>query len=162
MPRVWIRKTSPLFWHLSFYFSEGIFDSHLRRLIFSFVYSRRYLISLSRVGILWYLFGTYCVLVPKVFWFRPFERSKPLGVCFRTCCAFWCRRFFGSDLLKGRSPLAFVLALVVSFDAEGFLVRTFWRVEAPWRLFYHLFCLFVLKVFLVWTFRKVEAPWRLF
>ena len=112
MPRVWIRKTSPLFWHLSFYFSKGIFDSHLRRLIFSFVYSRRYLISLSRVGILWYLFGTYCVLVPKVFWFRPFERSNPLGVCFRTCCAFWCRRFFGSDLLKGRSPLAFGLHLL--------------------------------------------------
>jgi len=37
-------------------------------------------------------------LVPKVFWFEPFERSKPLGVWF---------------------------ALVVPFGAEDFLVRTF-------------------------------------
>ena len=46
------------------------------------------------------VFGLHllCLLVPKVFWFGPFERSKPLGVWF---------------------------ALVVPFGAEGFLVRTF-------------------------------------
>ena len=42
--------------------------------------------------------GLVVPFVPKVFWFGPFERSKPLGIWF---------------------------ALVVSFGAGGFLVRTF-------------------------------------
>ena len=48
-----------------------------------------------------------CLLVPKVFWFGPFERSKPLGVWFALVVPFGAEGFFGSDLLKGRSPLAF-------------------------------------------------------
>ena len=67
------------------------------------------------------LFYAYCALVPKVFGCGPFERSKPLGV-FALILRF-CRRFFGSDLLKGRSPLAFFHLLCVF--AEGILVRTF-------------------------------------
>ena len=46
--------------------------------------------------------------VPKVFWFGPFERSKPLGVWFALVVPFGAEGFFGSDLLKGRSPLAFI------------------------------------------------------
>ena len=83
-------------------------------------------------------FCTCCAFVPKVFWFGPFERSKPLGVfalvvrlcrrflgsdllkgrrplAFCTCCAF-VPKFFCSDLLKGRSPLAFLHLLCVCFD----------------------------------------------
>ena len=55
-------------------------------------------------------FCTYCALVPKVFGFGPFVWSKLLGVF--ALIVHLCRRFFGSDLLKGRSPLAF-FALVV-------------------------------------------------
>ena len=59
-------------------------------------------------------FCTYCVFLPKVFWFGPFERSKPL-VVFALIGRF-CRRFFGSDLLKGRSPLTFLHLLCVCVD----------------------------------------------
>ena len=66
-------------------------------------------------------FCTYCAFLSKVFWFGPFERSKPLGV-FALIVRF-CLWFFGSDFLKGRSPLAFLHLFCVF--AEGFLVRTF-------------------------------------
>ena len=59
-----------------------------------------------------------------------------------------CRRCFGSDLLKGRSPLAFLHLLRVC--AEGFLVRTFWKVEAPWR--FCTYCAFLPKVFWLRSF----------
>ena len=55
------------------------------------------------------------------FWFGCFERSKPCRVFALVLCL--CRRYLGSDLLKGRSPLAFLHLLCVC--AEGFLVRTF-------------------------------------
>ena len=55
------------------------------------------------------------------------------------------RRFLGSDLLKGRSPLAFLYLLCVCFFAEGFLVRTICKVETPWR--FRTYCALVPKVF---------------
>ena len=93
--------------------------------------------------------------MPKVFWFRPFERSKPLGV-FALIVRF-CRRFFGSDLLKGRSPLSFLHLLCVF--AVGFLVRTTCKVLAPAFLDLLSVCFFA-EGFLVRTICKVETPWR--
>jgi len=66
-------------------------------------------------------------LVPKVFWFGPFERSKPLGVYFSTYCAFCAEGFFGSDRLKGRSPLTFILAFIVPFVPKAFWFGPFER-----------------------------------
>ena len=61
-------------------------------------------------------FCTYCAVVPKVFGFGPFVWSKPL--CVFALIVLLCRRFFGSDILKGRSPLAFLRLLCAC--AEGF------------------------------------------
>ena len=46
-------------------------------------------------------FCTYCAFafLPKVFWFGPFIRSKPLGVFALIVRLLFCRRFFGSDHL---------------------------------------------------------------
>ena len=84
----------------------------------------------------WPSLCTYCALFVVCFWFVPFER--PIGVF--ALVERLCRRFFGSDLLKGRSPLAFLHLLCVC--AEGFLVQIFWKVEAPWR--FCTCCAFVL------------------
>ena len=60
----------------------------------------------------WPSLCTYCALFVVGFWFVPFER--PIGVF--ALVVRLCRRFFGSDLLKGRSPLAFLHLLCVCFD----------------------------------------------
>ena len=54
--------------------------------------------SICKVEVPWH-FCIYCAFVPKVFWFVPFERSKPLGVSVLTVRLLFCRRFFGSDYL---------------------------------------------------------------
>ena len=62
----------------------------------------------------WPSLCTYCALFVVGFWFVPFER--PIGVF--ALVELFCRRFFGWDFLKGRSPLAFLHLLCVF--AEGF------------------------------------------
>ena len=90
------RKMSPPFLASIFRFSEGVFISHLREIEVPWHLVRSSLDLEPRVfGFLliglkpfWCLFGTYCFLVPKVFWFGPFERSKPLGVRFNKYAKF--------------------------------------------------------------------------
>ena len=80
------------------------------------------------VGAPWLLSSTYCAfLCRRFFWFGTFERSKPLGVYFSTYCAFCAKGFFGSDRLKCRSPLAFILALIVPFVPMVFWFGPFER-----------------------------------
>jgi len=66
------------------------------------------------------------------FGFGPFERSKPLGVF--VIVSVFCRSFFGSDLLKGRSPLAF-FALFVRFLPKVFWLGPFERSNSLGVLF---------------------------
>ena len=125
------RKTSPPFLAFIFRFSEGVFVSHLREIEVPWYLVRSSLHFGSRVfGFLfiglkpfWHLFGTYCFLVPKVFWFGPFERSKALGVYFVPVVPS-VPMVFGSDLLKGRSALELILHLLCLL-CRRFLVRTF-------------------------------------
>jgi len=63
------------------------------------------LVPLSAEG--FFSFCTYCAFSAEGFWFGPFGRSKLLGICFALVVRL-CRRFFDSDLLEGRNPLAFV------------------------------------------------------
>jgi len=125
------RKTSPPFLASIYRFFEGVFVSHLREIEVPWYLVRSSLHLGSRVfGFLliglkpfWHLFGTYCFLVPKVFWFGPFERSKALGIYFVPVVPS-APMVFGSDLLKGRSPLALILHLLCLL-CRRFLVRTF-------------------------------------
>ena len=73
--------------------------------------------------------------MPKVFWFGPFEGSKPLGIF--ALVVHLCRRFFGSDLLKGQSPLAFLHLLCVC--AKGFFGSDILKGRSP-LAFLHLLC----------------------
>jgi len=125
------RKTSPPFLASIFRFSEGVFVSRLREievpwyLVCSSLHLGSRVLGFLLIGSkpFWHLFGTYCFLVPKVFWFGPFERSKALGVYFVPVVPS-VPIVFGSDLLKGRSPLALILYLLCLL-CRRFLVQTF-------------------------------------
>ena len=81
--RVQGEKRLPPFWHASFDFFEGVFDSYL-----------------SGVGVSSFRAVDFC--------FGHFERPKVFGVCLALVVSLFSPKVFGSDLLKGQSPLAFV------------------------------------------------------
>ena len=87
---------------------------------------------------------------PKVFWFGPFERSKPLGFCLAFIVPLVPKVFFGSDLLTGRSPLAFILALIVLFVPKVFWFGPFERSK-PLGVYFSTYCAFCADGFLVRT-----------
>ena len=53
-------------------------------------------------------FALVCLLCQRFFGSDLFKDRSPLAFVLHFLCLL-CRRFFGSDLLKGRSPLAMVL-----------------------------------------------------
>ena len=154
------RKTSPPFLASIFRFSEGVFISHLREIEVPWHLVRSSLDLEPRVfGFLliglkpfWHLFGTYCFLVPKVFWFGPFERSKALCVYFVPVVPS-VPKVFGSDLLKGRSPLALILHLLCLLVPKVFGFGPFNRSKPLGVYLASTYCVFgCRRFFLVRTF----------
>ena len=124
--RVQGEKRLPPFWHASFYFFEGVFDSYLsgvgvssfRAVDFCFGHFERPNV-----------FGVCLALVVSLFlpkvWFRPFKRSKPLGFCLALIVPLFSPKVFWFGPFERSKPLGFCLALIVPLVPNVFLVRTF-------------------------------------